>query len=319
MLVSVIVPTYNRATMITKTIQSLLNQTYKDIEIIVVDDGSTDDTEKVVRGIANQAAIPVRYFKKPNGGCSSARNAGIRVAEGDCIAFLDSDDQYTPDAIESLVNVMKAAGAVDFVYSPSIEISVDGNEMLGLPAAPGEPDRFAREHFRTALARSCCILYKRHIFERLIFEETARYNEDSDFLQKVAINYTAAYSDVPTAKVFQHGGNKSSNRKQIYRALLKSYENILRTYPAFAQSLGDLADQRLDEVRQSLAEVLITEKDYREANEVLSSMREKPPLHLRASVSLRIAAPLHLFRWYRFLSRVIGKRLKRIPGQRKTG
>lgn len=314
MLVSIVVPTYNRAHMIETTVKSILNQTYKDIEIIIVDDGSTDDTEDVVRKIAHGSAMPIRYFSKPNGGCSSARNMGVRMAEGECIAFLDSDDQFTPNAIESLVAVMEKSGA-DFVYSPSIEVNERGVEMFALPAAPGQPELFAREHFMTALARSCCILYCRKIFDSLTFLETERYNEDTDFLQKVAITYTAAYSDIPTAKVFQHGANKSSNRIAIGRALLKSYVGILEQYPVFAQSLGELADRRLDEVRDELAEALVAGRDFPEAGKVLEVMGEKPP-ELVLSVMLRSALPLVLCKQYRNLKRIARKGFRKVLGMK---
>ncbi|HSQ77791.1 MAG TPA: glycosyltransferase family A protein, partial [Nitrospirota bacterium] len=157
MLISVIVPTFNRALMVEKTIYSVLNQTYKDIEIIVVDDGSTDNTNEVIRRIETSASRTVRYIKKTNGGCSSARNMGIRNAEGDAVAFLDSDDQFLPGALESLAGALLASQA-DFVYSPSIEVSVTGKEGINIPAAPGRPDEFSRKHFFTLRARSCCIL-----------------------------------------------------------------------------------------------------------------------------------------------------------------
>ncbi len=94
--ISVIIPSYNRAQVLTKAVQSVLAQTAPPLEIIIVDDGSTDDT---ARQCAAMGAA-VRYFRKDNGGVSSARNFGIRQAQGDWLAFLDSDDEWFPDKLE---------------------------------------------------------------------------------------------------------------------------------------------------------------------------------------------------------------------------
>src|ERR1044072_1794023 len=94
-LVSVIIPTYNSARFLAESIQSVLGQSFRDFELIVIDDGSTDNTEAVV------AAFPeaLRYVKKANGGPAAARNFGIREARGDFIAFLDADDFWMSDKL----------------------------------------------------------------------------------------------------------------------------------------------------------------------------------------------------------------------------
>src|SRR5688572_9773107 len=91
-LVSVILPTYNRAYSIVETIKSVLAQTYHPVELIIVDDGSTDNTADVIAGFAND----VTYIKQSNGGVASARNTGFRVARGEFIALIDSDDRWKP-------------------------------------------------------------------------------------------------------------------------------------------------------------------------------------------------------------------------------
>ncbi|MBX3703129.1 MAG: glycosyltransferase family 2 protein, partial [Steroidobacteraceae bacterium] len=90
--VSVVIPTYNRAAYIRQAIDSVLQQTMTDFEIIVVDDGSTDDTREVVAGYGER----IRYLRTANGGPARARNAGMAEARGQYIAWLDSDDTYHP-------------------------------------------------------------------------------------------------------------------------------------------------------------------------------------------------------------------------------
>jgi len=100
--VSVIIPTYNRADFLTEAVNSVLSQTWRDLEIIVVDDGSTDGTQEVVRRYGEQ----VNYFCKENEGPSSARNMGIKKARGPYVAFLDSDDVWEPEKLRIQMDFM---------------------------------------------------------------------------------------------------------------------------------------------------------------------------------------------------------------------
>src|SRR4051812_26873537 len=95
-LVSVIIPTYNRANVVSEAVESVLNQTYSKVELIVVDDGSTDDTLEKLRRFGNTITV----ITQENAGPSAARNAGIANARGDLIAFLDSDDLWLPTNLE---------------------------------------------------------------------------------------------------------------------------------------------------------------------------------------------------------------------------
>jgi len=104
-LVSVIITTYNRAYCLKKAITSAINQTYDNLEIIVLDDGSTDNTELVVKKISDSRIVYIRHQK--NKGIGAARNTGIKNSKGSFIAFLDSDDEYLPEKIEKSLEVFK--------------------------------------------------------------------------------------------------------------------------------------------------------------------------------------------------------------------
>jgi glycosyltransferase involved in cell wall biosynthesis len=105
-LVSTIIPTYNRASLVPEAIDSVLAQTYRHIEIIVIDDGSTDGTLEALKRYGNQ----IQVISQPNAGPAAARNRGIRAAKGELIAFLDSDDLWLPEKLERQVNLLRRVG-----------------------------------------------------------------------------------------------------------------------------------------------------------------------------------------------------------------
>jgi len=113
-LVSVIIPTHNRGNLITETIESVLAQSYGNIEILIVDNGSTDDTENIIKKIKTSR---IQYFKQENsGGPAGPRNVGIRKSRGEYIAFLDSDDIWLPDKIKKQVEILECKPETGLVY-----------------------------------------------------------------------------------------------------------------------------------------------------------------------------------------------------------
>lgn len=105
--VSIIMPTYNRGYCIARAIESVMQQTWNDWELIIVDDGSSDNTSEIVQNYKNKLGGKLNYFKKENGGVSAARNVGINRSCGDYIAFLDSDDYYYPNKLDRQVKALQ--------------------------------------------------------------------------------------------------------------------------------------------------------------------------------------------------------------------
>lgn len=126
LIVSVIIPAYNQGHFLAEAVNSVLAQTYPHVEIIVVDDGSTDDTAVVARSFTDPR---VRYVYKQNGGLSSARNEGLRHAQGQYISYLDSDDCFLPEKLAMLVGEMDAHSAVGFVAGQAIPVDEHGRHV----------------------------------------------------------------------------------------------------------------------------------------------------------------------------------------------
>ncbi len=292
--VSIVITTWNRAGLVGRAIDSALRQTYPDLEIIVVDDGSTDDTADVLARIAATARRPVRSLERANGGCASARNAGAALATGRWLHFLDSDDELEPTAIETLVGALVACDA-DFAYSPAIEVGPGGASRLNPPVAAGRPERFALEHFGNTNLRTGAYLIRTDLFRELGgFDESFSHNEDSDFVQRLALRGRAAYSDAPSVRCHTHAGGKSRNRVAIHSALLASSERILARHPQFASTLGARAEARLAELRGALAEALILDRRLDEARAFVSTKRARVSLAARLSLRLGSSLPLRI-------------------------
>lgn len=189
-LVSCIIPTYNRANFVERAIQSVLNQTYKNIEVIVVDDGSEDNTKEVVLSIKNERIKYIRLHR--NFGAAFARNVGIVNAEGEFIAFLDSDDYFLPEKIEKQVEAMMSDSSIGVCYteayyklqsgeliykkSPRLKGKIYEKIVSSLPYLP-------YIHLPTLLIR-------RELLSNLRFDETKKVMEDAKFifeLSKIAI------------------------------------------------------------------------------------------------------------------------------------
>jgi len=187
--VSVIIPTYNRAHLIGRAIQSGLAQTYRDFEIIVVDDGSTDDTESVVRGFEDGR---IRYVRLPeNKGGNAARNAGIEAAGGRFIAFLDSDDEYLPARLEKTVPVLAAAPErVGVVYSNFL-ITRGGYLTRGVSG-----DIYAHE-LQYNYVSVCGALIKRECLAGNPFDEELPAFQDWELWIRLAKQYHFLYVDEP--------------------------------------------------------------------------------------------------------------------------
>jgi glycosyltransferase involved in cell wall biosynthesis len=125
--VSIIVPTYNRAHLIGRAIQSVLNQTYQDFELIVVDDGSADNTEEVVKEFQKKDERIIYIRQEKNKGAAAARNTGIKAAKGEYIAFQDSDDEWLPEKLEKQMKAFdNASSEVGVVYTDMQRINEDG-------------------------------------------------------------------------------------------------------------------------------------------------------------------------------------------------
>lgn len=291
--VSVVIPTFDRARLLPRALLSVEAQTYPSLELVVVDDGSTDDTRSVVAELSGGMSRNVIYHRQQNTGCAGARNKGIEVSSGEWLLFLDSDDALETDAVASLVDTALEEGA-DFVYSPAIEVAADGRTRINRPVAAGSPRLLAREHFFDPNVRNGAVLFRAAAVRTLGgFDASLRYNEDTLLLQRMALRYHGAYYAGPTVHHHHHEDNKSSNRPEICRALLRSSEAVLAEFPDFREELGAGSEERLEEIRGELVRELLLRARFEEARGVDTQsigLPEQLALILGSTVPVKLAA-----------------------------
>jgi hypothetical protein len=187
-LVTVLIPVYNRSRLLVEAIRSCLEQSWRPIEILVIDDGSDDDPAAALREFGNT----VRLHRKPNGGVASARNAGIRLARGDFIHLLDSDDLLLPDAVARKVDAFAAIPDAALCFSMAIERSLPGVEVPRI-RAPDGGGRCATSDLLHAALNRCPFYVPTVMMPRWImlalppFEEELRRGEDSRYWVTLAL------------------------------------------------------------------------------------------------------------------------------------
>ena len=173
--VSVIIPVYNGERYLAESIQSVLDQTLAPDEIIVVDDGSTDATAQIVADLSVSASVPIRYIYQTNQGPAAARNTGIRLAQGDILAFQDSDDVWAPQKQQKQVALLSAEPPADIVTGWTQQYADDTDPPSGDLSSP-LPKPYADFHLQSKLIRA-------QLFTRVgLLGETLTFGEDIDWM-----------------------------------------------------------------------------------------------------------------------------------------
>ena len=183
-LVSVVMAAYNAADYITRAIESVLIQNYRNIELIVVDDGSADRTADIVHGFKNE---PIKYFFKENGGVASARNFGLKKSSGSFIVILDSDDMMMPDCIARHLQVFEQHPEVDMVYCDDCSIDEE-DRPISITNKPeySDQDALISDLFRCGWAllpfRTCI---RKSVFDKIgLYDERLIMSEDYDMVRR---------------------------------------------------------------------------------------------------------------------------------------
>ena len=195
--VSIIIPAYNKAEYTRQTVESVLAQTYPGIEIIVVDDGSSDTTPQVMAGYGTR----IRYIRKANGGACSARNEGIRNASGEYVAFIDCDDLYHPEKIERCVDCLENNPFFGFVYTAASFIDQKGNIQGQYDHPRSSEGRITRRLILGNFICNSTVVVRRDVLAKAgFFDEKVFTPADWDMWLRLSQVSGAGYLKVPLTK-----------------------------------------------------------------------------------------------------------------------
>lgn len=262
-----IIPSFNRAHFLSEAIASVIAQDYPHKKIIIIDDGSVDGTESLCRKLMSQHPAEISYIYQDNKGCSAARNRGLDIVDEDTgfVCFLDSDDRFLPGKFTREVRLLQENPQAGFTYSDAIIFdTVKNTERLYRAASAGAPEKFAIELFLTNEAKSSAILYRAGILEDLRFREDFLFNEDTDFLQNIALAHSAIYADEAGTWVRWHEGSKSRNTLEILKAVLKSKQELILRNPTFYRENKSKIDQFIKKNHRDLAIEMILAEQWNE-------------------------------------------------------
>jgi glycosyltransferase involved in cell wall biosynthesis len=229
--VSVILPTYNRAHLISRAIKSVLDQTYQNLELIVVDDGSTDDTKYVVKSVDDER---IKYVKhEQNKGANAARNTGIRTAKNDYIAFQDSDDQWFPEKLEKQMKIFdRLSPKVGVVYTGYWRIRNNTKEYSPFSVAQKDGNLS-----RVLLGKNCVptstSVVRKACFEKIgVFDEQLPRLQEWELWIRISKHYDFKCVDEPLVNAYECADSLTKNEKAHILAreliLRKHFEDIAK-------------------------------------------------------------------------------------------
>ena len=226
---SVVIPAYNYAKTIERAIYSVLSQMTSEVELIVINDGSTDNTKEVLEQIAQKEKAKFRVFTKANGGCASARNHGLDKGKGSYFVFLDADDEMVSGAVDAILDFIKTHPSIRFVIGGHQSILPSQKTKDHLPKSlPNHAYERVKGYLidkKISLSNGACVMHK-SIFEHIRYPEHFRNSEDIPVFAYVMANCECAVLPTILAKIYKH-------------------EDSLRHHLGYTESIGV---QLIDEV-----------------------------------------------------------------------
>jgi glycosyltransferase involved in cell wall biosynthesis len=226
--VSVVIPTHNRAQFLKAAIASVLNQTYQDFEIVVVDDASSDNTNEIVEGFGDKRVTYIRH--EINKGDAGSRNSGIANSSGDYLAFLDDDDEWLPEKLQMQVELMRNSSIkVGGVCTGSLSVEKRSGKISGIKIPERKADSL-QEILSDNFIATSSVLLRRECFEKVgLFDETIPYNSDYDMWIRIAQDYHFECIKEPLFIYHTHEKKLNNNLKLV----LQGHERVLEKYNKF--------------------------------------------------------------------------------------
>lgn len=280
--VSIIMPLYNCESFISETIDSILGQTYKDFEIITIDDGSTDDTYKLV---TTKYGEWVKCVQQKNSGLSCARNTGLSLARGRYIAFIDHDDKWLPNKLETQLSIFKDKPDVGLVFSDAYIVDKYGRRInnffkITRPYRGMVFKKLLKENFIPILT----VAVKRDIFNKIgFFSSRYKIAEDWDMFLRISQQYPVDYIDSRLAEYRIHSLSFSKNRELVFQECLDVLGRYLK---ATDNSTRKILKKSISVHKSGLGSIYLKTKENSQARKYFLESIKDYPINLKSYIGL---------------------------------
>lgn len=213
--VTVVIPVYNGSNYLAEAIESVLAQSYRGFEILVVDDGSTDETWSIIESYMAAHPGVVRGIRKANGGVATALNAGIRAAKGKYFAWLSHDDRFVPSKLQQQIDVLQSNPEVVGIYSDYFYIDAEGKNV-GRVYAPWYPQGEMHRHLLQSvfINGSTLLIERRCLLEVGLFDETLRFAQDALMWIRLVMRFPLAHIAEPLTEYRVHVEQTTNSTKR---------------------------------------------------------------------------------------------------------
>ena len=246
--VSVIIPTYNSAQFLVEALQSVFDQTFKDYEIIIVDDGSTDHTKQLISRYINE----IKYIFQENAGPAKAKNRGIMSSSGIYVAFLDADDVWLPTKLEKQVSVFHQDQELAMVFT---ENSCFDEKRGIFQRSIGKRNKLmngdiARNIFLHSGVSTPTVMVRREIFNEVgLFEEELYMGEDDNMWVRIASNFKVELIDEPLVKVRSHPNRTTVNKSKLFESIQTNINLLSCRYKGVKKRIEDVIPLKLSRLQ----------------------------------------------------------------------
>lgn len=269
--VSVIIPTYQHAQFISDAIQSVLDQTYRDFEVIIINDGSTDRTAEILDGYSDRVTV----ITQPNRGLPASRNVGINHSLGEFVAFLDADDFWLSNKLEKQVQLMNEDPDLGLIFTNATVLSGAITKGTIFDLVTPKSGWVEKELFQDNFMPMPTILVRRSCFKSVgLFDENLRSCEDYDLWLRISHLYPVAYIDEPLACYRIGSSQMSQDDKKMLSALIQMKTKAIINNP----EIKDLALEKLDNCYYNLfprlAKFLLIDGEVLQCREILEDYRQ---------------------------------------------
>lgn len=275
---SVIIPVYNKAETIADSINSVLAQTEKDYELIIVNDGSNDALSDVLKGFTD-----IKIIDQENGGVSRARNTGINAANGDYVCFLDADDLWFPDHLEEMSALIEKYPEAGMYSTSHIETTPDGKEYHSSIRLDGFDDRFLTDNLLLLLntraysiihTNSICISKKLIEEKNLYFEPGERIGEDTDMWYRTALHCSVGMSKKETNMYRRENSTATKNGNGSFTWIFaRRYDEILKSDIDENRKLE--YEKLIERYKLSCSRSYVLMKDRKNAKKLLKEVKHR--------------------------------------------